>query len=102
MFHRRGHPVLLDADERHERPQREPGSSGGMHRRFEDWMSRVHVLLRSEEADAAVAAAERLETVEHRLGVVQHGRRRVHRERPVRLDARVVPALLLLEVQTNM
>src|SRR5262249_57912359 len=36
--------------------------------------------------------------VEHRLRVVEHGCRRVHRERSIRLDPRVVPALLLLEV----
>ena len=33
-----------------------------------------------------------------RLGVVQHRGGRVERERPVGLDARVVPALLFLEV----
>src|SRR5262249_5149678 len=56
------------------------------------------VLLRAEEPDLAVAAAERLEPLEEPLAVVQDGGRRVERERAIGLDSRVVPALLLFEV----
>src|SRR5205807_1367815 len=58
----------------------------------------LHVLLWPKEPDRAVPAAEGLEPLEQRLAVMQDGCGRVEREGRVRLDARVVPALLFLEV----
>src|SRR5437773_5585742 len=58
----------------------------------------LDVLLGPEEPDRPVLAAERLESVEDGLGVVEDGGRGVEGDRGVRLDPRVVPALLLLEL----
>ena len=61
----------------------------------------VHPLavpVEAEEPDLVVGAAERLEAVEHLLGVVEHRRGGVERERPVRNDARIEPAALALPV----
>src|SRR2546430_1624173 len=96
--HARRRPVAIDVD------QRRPGLQHhlGIERRNAHALGRpvqaLDVLLGTEEADLAVATAERLEALEQALAVVQHGRGWIHRERTVGLDARVVPALLLLEV----
>ncbi len=95
---RRRHPVLLHSDQGHQRLQRELGIERRDAETARGLDQPRDVLLRPEEPDLAVARAERLEPVEDRLGVVEHRRRRVHRERPVRLDPRIVPALLFLEV----
>ena len=96
--HARGHPVLLQADQVHQRLEAELRVDL---RDAEATGREVHpldVLLGAEEPHPPVRAAERLQPVEDRLGVVEHGRGRVQAERPVGLDPGIVPALLLLEV----
>ncbi len=51
------------------------------------------VLHRPEEVDVAIRPPVGLHALEDKLGVVEHGRGRVHGERCVRLNARVVPPL---------
>ncbi len=56
------------------------------------------MLLGPEQADLAVRTPEGLQPIEDGLSVVQHRARRIEAERSVGLDARVIPALLLLKV----
>ena len=95
---RRRHPVGVGAHQRHDRLA---------HQRLVDRRDAepigavVHPLavpVEAEEPDLAVGAAERLEAVEHLLGVVEHRRGGIERKRPVGNDARIEPAALALPV----
>ena len=54
---------------------------------------------RAEQSDGAVLAPKRLEPVEHGLGVMQHRRSRIERERMIRHDARIVPTLAFVIIE---
>ena len=54
------------------------------------------MVLQTEQANLPVGAAKRLAPVEDRLPVMQHASSRIHGERRVGDDARVVPALPLV------
>jgi len=58
----------------------------------------TRVVRQAEQPHAAVLATERLQPVEDRLAIVQHAGGRIQGERPVRHNARIMPALTLMEV----
>ena len=51
------------------------------------------MVFQTKQADLPIGAAERLTAIENRLTVMQHASGRVHGERRIRDDARIVPAL---------